>query len=296
VHVVVGGASGFLGTALTTHLRARGHEVTRLIRSGDPAGDASVWDPYAGRIDQVLVDRADAVVNLTGSPISKWPRTKARRTEILSSRLAATGTLAKAVAASSTPTVFISGSGMSWYGTDRGDDVLTEEGSPGKGFLADVAQQWEAAAAPAVEAGARTCFVRTSLVLSKDGGVLALMLPVWRLGGGARLGSGTQHMSLISRHDWVRGVEFLLEHETASGPFNFAMPDSVTNAQFTDVLGETVHRPTFLAVPGFAVKAVLGGISDDLLGSLHIVPAALGDAGFTFADPDLRAAFDSALA
>ena len=296
MHVVVGGASGFLGTALTAHLRARGHEVTRLVRSGDPAPDASTWDPSAGHVDQALIDRADAVVNLSGSPISQWPRTKARREEILSSRLTATTTLAQAVAASSTPTILISGSGMSWYGTDRGDELLTEASTPGDGFLADVAQQWEASAAPAVQSGARTCFVRTSLVLGKGGGVLALMLPVWKLGGGARLGSGRQHMSLISRHDWVRGVEFLLEHESASGAFNFVMPEAATNAEFTDALGAAVHRPTFLAVPAIAVKAALGGISDDLLGSLRISPDALTDAGFTFVDPDLRATIDSALA
>lgn len=296
MHVVVGGASGFLGSALSTHLGERGHLVTRLIRSGQPGDDTSVWDPAAGRIDQTLIDSADAVVNLSGSPISQWPRTKGRKQEILASRLSATSTLAGAVAASSTPTVFISGSGMSWYGTDRGDELLTETSSPGSGFLADVAQQWEAAAQPAIDAGARTCFVRTSLVLDKDGGMLSLMLPVWRLGGGARLGPGRQHMSLISRHDWVRGVEFLLEHDDASGPFNFAMPDTITNAQFTDALGEAVHRPTFLAVPGFAVKAGLGGLSDDLLGSLRIGPAALSQAGFVFCEPDLRAALDSALA
>lgn len=295
MHVVVGGASGFLGTALTTHLRARGHQVTRLVRSGEPGDDASLWDPYAGAVDHELVERADAVVNLTGSPISQWPRTAKRKDEILSSRLAATSTLARAVAASSTPTVFISGSGMSWYGTDRGSEELTETGTTGPGFLADVSRQWEAAAAPAVEAGARTCFVRTSLVLSKDGGVLGLMLPAWKLGGGARLGSGRQYMSLISRHDWVRGVEFLLEHDDASGPYNFAMPDAVTNAEFTDALGDAVHRPTFLAVPGFVVKAALGGISDDLLGSLRVAPAALTAAGFTFADPDLESALRSAL-
>jgi uncharacterized protein (TIGR01777 family) len=296
MHVVVGGASGFLGSALTTHLRDRGHQVTRLIRSGAPADDASAWDPAAGRVDQALIDRADAVVNLSGSPISQWPRTQARKREILRSRLSATSTLAKAVAASSTPTAFISGSGMSWYGTDRGAETLTESSSAGTGFLANVSQQWEAAAAPAVDAGARTCFVRTSLVLSKDGGLLALMLPVWKLGGGARLGSGRQHMSLISRHDWVRGVEFLLEHDDASGPFNFALPQAVTNAEFTDQLGDAVHRPTFLAVPGFAIKAALGGLSDDLLGSLRLSPAALGKAGFTFSEPDLRAALESALA
>jgi uncharacterized protein (TIGR01777 family) len=295
MHVVVGGASGFLGTALTDHLRARGHGVTRLVRSGDTASDASLWDPYGGTVDQQLIDRADAVVNLTGAPISKWPRTAKTKDEIRSSRLAATTTLAKAVAASSTPTVFISGSGMSWYGTDRGDDELTEASSAGSGFLAEVSQAWEAAAAPAVEAGARTCFVRTSLVLSKDGGVLKLMLPAWKLGGGARLGSGRQHMSLISLHDWVRGVEFLLEHDDASGPFNFSMPAAVTNAEFTDALGDAVHRPTFLAVPGFAVRAVLGGISDDLLGSLQVSPAGLTSAGFTFADPDLPATLESAL-
>jgi uncharacterized protein (TIGR01777 family) len=295
MHVVVGGASGFLGTALTTHLRARGHQVTRLVRSGEPGDDASSWDPYAGAVDQQLIDRADAVVNLTGAPISKWPRTAATKDEIRSSRLAATSTLAKAVATSSTPTAFISGSGMSWYGTDRGDEVLTEASSAGSGFLAEVSQAWEAAAAPAVDAGARTCFVRTSLVLDKDGGVLKLMLPAWKLGGGARLGSGRQYMSLISRHDWVRGVEFLLEHDDASGPFNFASPAAVTNAEFTDALGDAVHRPTFLAVPGFAIRAVLGGISDDLLGSLQVSPAALTAAGFTFADPDLRATLESAL-
>jgi uncharacterized protein (TIGR01777 family) len=295
MHVVVGGASGFLGTALTAHLRARGHVVTRLVRSGDASADASRWDPYAGTVDQRLIDRADAVVNLTGAPISKWPRTARAKDQIRSSRLAATTTLATAVAASSTPTVFISGSGMSWYGTDRGDEELTESSGPGTGFLAEVSQAWEAAAAPAVDAGARTCFVRTSLVLSKDGGVLKLMLPAWKLGGGARLGSGRQHMSLISRHDWVRGIEFLLEDETASGPFNFASPSAATNAQFTDALGEAVHRPTFLAVPGFAIRAVLGGIADDLLGSLRVSPAALTSAGFTFADPDLRATVESAL-
>jgi hypothetical protein len=269
--------------------------VTRLVRSGGPGDDASLWDPYAGTVDQQLIDRADAVVNLTGAPISKWPRTAKTKDEIRSSRLAATSTLAKAVAASSTPTVFISGSGMSWYGTDRGDEQLTEASSPGSGFLAEVSHAWEAAASPAVDAGARTCFVRTSLVLDKDGGVLKLMLPAWKLGGGAKLGSGRQYMSLISRHDWVRGIEFLLENDDASGPFNFAGPADATNAQYTDALGTAVHRPTFLAVPGFAVKAVLGGISDDLLGSLRVKPAALTAAGFTFADPDLRSVLDSAL-
>ena len=196
MHVVVGGASGFLGTALVTHLRARGHEVTRLVRSGDPAGDASVWDPAKGRIDQVLVDRADAVVNLSGSPISQWPRTAKRKKEILVTpdghRHARQGR--RHVDAHG---VHLRVRHVLVRRRPAGD-VLTEADGPGTGFLADVSQQWEAAAAPAVEAGARTCFVRTSLVLSQDGGMLWLMLPAWKLGGGAPR-SGRQHMSLISR-------------------------------------------------------------------------------------------------
>ncbi len=295
MHVVIGGASGFLGTPLVAHLREQGHEVTRLIRGGPPQADASVWDPKAGRVDQGLIDGADAVVNLSGSPISQWPRTPKRKREILDSRLTATATLAKAVATSDSPTVFLSGSGMSWYGVDRGDEVLTEASGPGTGFLADVSQQWEAAASPAVEAGARTCFLRTSLVLDSSGGMLGLMVPVWKLGGGAQLGPGRQHMSLIARTDWVRAVTHLLESDV-SGPVNLVMPDdTVTNAEFTDALGEAVNRPTFLRAPKFAVRAGLGGLSDDLLGSLRLAPQALTESGFTFQAPDLTSALAAAI-
>lgn len=295
MQIVVGGASGFLGTALTAHLRARGHQVTRLIRSGDPADDASTWDPRTGRIDQIVIDRADAVVNLSGSSISQWPRTRGRAREILESRLSTTSTLAKAIAASATPPAFISGSGMSRYGTDRGDEVLTESSSDGEGFLPDVVRQWEAAAAPAVDAGARVAFVRTSLVLDGGDGILALMIPVWKLGGGARLGSGRQYMSYISLHDWVRGVVMLIESPALSGPFNFATPDPVRNAEFTGALGQAVHRPTFLAVPAPALKLALGSISADLLGSLRLAPEALTNAGFTFAEPDIASVLETAL-
>ncbi|MGA8986644.1 TIGR01777 family oxidoreductase [Aeromicrobium sp.] len=295
MQVVIGGASGFLGTALTAHLRAGGHQVTRLVRSGDPADDSSIWDPSTGRIDQIVIDRADAVVNLSGSSISKWPRTRRRAREIVSSRTTTTGTLAKAVAASPTPPAMISASGMSYYGTDRGDEILTESSSSGEGFLPDVVRLWEAAASPAVDAGARVCFVRTSLVLDGDDGILGLMVPVWKLGGGARLGNGQQYMSFISLHDWVRGVQKLIESPELSGPFNFAAPTPVRNAEFTDALGTAVHRPTFLAAPAFALKLALGGISDDLLGSLRIAPLALTDAGFTFSEPNIESALEAAL-
>ena len=184
---------------------------------------------------------------------------------------------------------------MSWYGADRGDEVLNESSSAGEGFLADVCQAWEGATQPAASAGARVCFVRTSLVLDAGDGVLALMLPAWKLGGGAKLGNGRQHMSLISLNDWVRGVTFLIETPSAQGAFNFAMPDTSTNAEFTDELGKVVHRPTFLAAPKFILRAALGGIADDLLGSLRLSPTALLDAGFRFEQAELASALERAV-
>jgi uncharacterized protein (TIGR01777 family) len=295
MQVVIGGGSGFLGSALTKHLRSGGHDVTRLVRSGGTADDVSPWDPANGRVDQSVIDGADVVVNLSGSSISQWPRTKARKRELLQSRVCATSTLAKAVAASPKPPALISGSAMAWYGADRGDELLTESSSPGHGFLADVCHAWEGAAEPAVDAGSRVCFVRTSLVLDASHGILALMLPAWKLGGGAKLGNGKQYMSLISLNDWLRGVTFLIETPEANGPFNLTMPGSSTNAEYTEELGKAVHRPTFLAAPKFVLKTALGGAADDLLGSLRLSPEALLDAGFSFEQPDLTSVLTAAV-
>ena len=266
------------------------------MRSADPADDASLWDPYTGRIDQIVIDRADAVVNLSGASVAHWPRTEKRRRMILESRTAATGTLAKAVTASADPPALISSSGMSYYGVDRGDEVLTERtDAADSGFLPGVVQAWEGAASPAVEAGARVCFIRTTLVLKDDEGLLRFMLPAWKLGLGARLGPGRHYMSFISLNDWVRAATLLIESSDLRGPFNFGAPVPVTNAEFTDTLGEVVHRPTFLVAPRFALKAALGGMAGDLLGSMRVSPSALVDAGFTFEQPDLRSALEAAL-
>lgn len=294
MQVVIGGASGFLGTALTDHLRSSGHTVTRLVRSGG-GPDASLWDPAAGVIDQAVIDAADAVINLSGASISRWPRTRAYRQELLDSRTSPTSTIAQAIAQSSTPPVLLSGSAMGYYGSDRGDEVLTESSAAGEGFLADVVRAWEAAAAPAVEA-TRVVFLRTSLVLDKRGGLLKLMQIPFKLGGGAKLGSGSQFMSVISLSDWLRSVEFLMESSTARGPFNLSTPGSQTNADLTDELGKALHRPTFLKAPSIALKAALGtSIAADLLGSLRLSPDALTAAGFEFEHPDLRSTLRAAL-
>lgn len=296
MHVVVGGASGFLGSALVSHLREGGHQVTRLVRSGPAGSDSSLWDPAAGRIDQVLVDRADAVVNLSGATIARWPRTRSYKKTLWDSRVDSTTTLAKAVAASSTPTVLLSGSAMGVYGADRGQDRLAESAGRGEGFLADLCVAWEGATAPAEQAGQRVVHLRTGLPLDDDGGLLGPMLLPFKLGLGPRLGNGRQRMSVMSRRDWVRAVAFLLERESISGPVNLSLPDAPTNAEFTDALGDVLGRPTVLVAPAPVLRTALGALSDDLLGSLRMVPQVLLDAGFVFEDPDVTSALRSALA
>lgn len=291
--IVIGGASGFLGAPLVSHLRDRGHQVTALVRR--TAGkEESWWKPSERLIDQNLIDSADAVVNLSGSPIQQWPRTRSRKREILTSRVGATTTLARAVAAAPVPPVMLSGSGMSWYGVDRGDEVQTEASEPGSGFLADVTHEWEAATAPAIEAGARVAHLRTSVVLDCSGGALPLMALPFRIGLGARLGDGQQYFSTISLRDWVGAVTHVLEGGL-SGPVNLAGPDPVTNREFTRLLASALHRPALLAAPSFALRLALGGMADELLGSLRLHPTALLDDGYEFQDPDVASILKTAL-
>ncbi len=295
MHVVIGGASGFLGTALVAHLRNQGHQVTRLVRSDDTSSDASQWDPRTGRVDQIVIDRADAVVNLSGSSVGRFPRTGRVRRELLASRIDATTTLARAVAASENKPALMSGSAMGLYGPDRGDEILTETSEPGTGFLSELVQRWEQATQPAADAGARVCILRTTLPLDRRGGLLGPLLPMFKLGAGARLGSGRQYMAMVSLHDWLRAVTFLIEHPTASGPFNIGMPEPPTNSEFTDALGDALHRPTVLVAPTIVLRTVLGSVADDLLGSLRVDSLALREAGFTFDHQNIGEALEAAL-
>jgi len=295
MRVVISGASGFLGVPLVAHLRDQGHQVTRLVRSGSPGDDASLWDPASGRIDQILIDRADAVINLSGAPLAHWPWTASYRKKLLDSRVSCTLTLAEAIAAAPTPPIFISASAIGIYGSDRGSEKLTEESALGEGFLADLVRDWEAATGPAKDAGARVCNVRSSPVMHKDGGTLKTMLPIFKLRLGAKLSSGEQYFSMISRRDWLRGIAFLLDTDSASGPFNFANPSPATNAEFTRQLGKAIERVTFLTVPGFAIKTALGPLASDVLGSLRVIPEHLEAEGFGFSEPDLASTIAAAL-
>lgn len=300
MHVLVSGSSGFLGSALMPRLAAAGHRVTRLVRSrrGGAEGGASgrgmaevrAWAPDADALDPRVLDGIDAVIHLGGASIgSVWTR---RRKELLrTSRVRTTRLLAERIAsASPCPAVFVHASAVGYYG-DRGDEVLTEASAPGRGFLADLCRDWEAASMPAQDAGARVVRVRAGLVLSPRGGVLPVMLRPFRLGLGGRLGSGRQWMPWIALEDTVGVYLRALEDGALVGAVNAVAPEAVTNAEFTRALARAVRRPAFVAVPAFALAMLPGGMGKEtLLASERVVPQALHTAGFRFESPTLETA------
>ena len=272
--IVVSGASGLIGSALVPHLRGRGHDVIRLVRGAPATGEAR-WNPAAGELDPAVLEGCDAVIHLSGAGIGDKRWTAAYRREILESRTASTALLARTIAGlAHKPAVFLSGSAIGWYGA-RGDEVLDEQGSRGTGFLADVCVEWEAAAAPAAQAGVRTALLRTGIVLSPKGGALRKLLPLFRFGAGGRFGSGRQWQSWISIDDEVGAIEHLLT-APVSGPVNLVAPHAVTNAEFTRVLASVLKRPALVPVPAFGPRALLGrDLADALLFTgQRIVPRA----------------------
>src|SRR4051794_7197231 len=287
LNVLISGASGFLGTHLTEELIARGHAVVALVRRPSSLPDESSWDPYAGAYEREAFERADVVVNLAGSPTVGNPHSKRWARELRESRVTTTRVLAEAVAASGRRPAFLAGNAIAWYG-DHGDDVVTEEsGSTGDSLLTGVTRAWQDAAAPASDAGARVCILRTAPVIDKAVPPLKQLRSLTRLGLGARLGDGRQHMAMVSLRDWVGGVAHLVEHDDVSGPVNLCCPRTPTNAEFTTTLADALHRPSFATVPGFALKTGAGRMAPELLGSLNVVPAALEASGYVFRDPDV---------
>lgn len=269
--------------------------MCQLVR-GEPSGTGqSRWDPYAGVVDRALIEDAGAVVNLAGAPIAHWPWTESYKRQILDSRVATTGTLATAIAESDAKPALVNASGVGLYG-DRGDERLDEGSGPGDTFLASVVEKWEAATAPARDAGARVALARTSPVLDKSGGALKVMRLPFLLGVGGRIGSGKQWFASISLADYVAASMRLIEDDTLQGAFNLVAPGEATNAEFTRELGRALHRPTLIPVPAFAMKAVAGELSGEVLGSLRVAPARLLEAGFSFEHPTVREQLAAALA
>ena len=284
LNVVIAGASGFLGSHLSDELRARDHTVVALVRRPAHSSHESTWDPYAGVYDRAVIEGADVVVNLAGAPTVGNPHSKKWARELRESRVTTTRVLARAIAESERRPAFLAGNAIAWYG-DHGEQVVTEESeSTGDSLLTRVSREWQDAAEPAADAGARLCLLRTPPVMDRRSAPLKQLQLVTRLGLAARLGDGSQRMAMVSLRDWVGAVAFLAEHETASGPFNICCPQTPTNAEFTSALARAVHRKALLAVPRFAIQAGAGDLAPEALGSINLRPAALEDLGYRFQD------------
>ena len=286
MRIAITGSSGLIGTALTTSLRDAGHVVLRVVRHATEATDAIVWDPLGSGIDHTALEGVDAIVNLAGTGLGDRRWTAAVKHDIRDSRARANDTIARAAAKAGVP-VLVNGSAIGYYG-DTGARPVTEADGLGQGFLSDVVSALEAAARPAAEAGTRVTFARTGLVASAAGGAFARMLPLFRLGLGGPLGSGSQYWSAISLRDEVRAIEHLLT-TPLEGPVNCTAPTPVTNAEFTRALAHALRRPAFLPVPSIALRVAIGEFASDILASQRVIPSRLVASGFTFLDPDVSA-------
>ena len=288
--VLISGATGLIGSALIPVLVGGGHEITRLTRSPGSGGGVG-WNPDAGEIDTSRLEGHDAVVHLAGENIGegRWTREKKRR--ILESRTRGTRLLAEILASlPEPPDVMVSASAVGYYG-DRGNELLSEESGAGSDFLAEVCKAWEAAADPARGAGIRVVHPRNGVVLSTEGGALARLLPVFKLGGGGRIGGGRQWSSWIAMDDVVGAIVHALTHDSVEGPVNLVSPNPVTNVEFTRVLGKILNRPTIFPLPAPAARLMLGEVADALLlASQRVEPAKLKEVGYEFRYPELEGA------
>ncbi len=287
--VAISGSSGFLGRNLRHVLTTGGHRVLRLVRSRKKAGKGSVyWNPAEGKVDHDGLQGVDAIVHLAGEPLVGVRWTVAKKQEIMRSRRNGTEWIAHTAARlSPPPRVLVCASAVGYYG-NRGDEKLTEDGRPGRGFLAEVCKAWELAAAPARRAGIRVVHLRQGVALSPDGGALQLMLPAFRAGAGGRLGSGRQYLPWIGLDDTLGLILHAIVTPQVRGPINVTAPLPVTNATFTSVLGRVLRRPTLLPVPSLAVYALMGEMGRTvLLGGQRALPAKAERTGYEFLHPSI---------
>ena len=283
--IAVTGASGLIGSALCAQLKSDGHQVIKVVRRAARVADEVSWNPLKGEIDLAGLEGADAVFHLAGAGVGDKRWSAAYRSEILNSRLLSTTTIANACEQIQ-PEVFISASAIGYYG-ETGDRSVTETDRGGEDFLSIVCREWELVSnqAPSV----RTVKLRTGLVLDPTGGALGRMLPIFKFGLGGKLGSGKQWWSWITLHDQIRAMIFLMNSKI-EGPVNITSPNPVTNQQFTAALARALKRPAFFPAPAFALRAVLGGFSTEILGSKKVMPKVLLDNDFEFDYPHLLAA------
>jgi uncharacterized protein (TIGR01777 family) len=280
--IAISGASGLIGAELVRFLRAGGHEVLRLVRRAPASNDEIRWDPRTPTIDSARLEGIDAVVNLAGEPVAeRW--TAAHKRDIRDSRVDGTALIANTIATlQRAPRVLVNASAIGFYG-DRGDEALDERSGPGRGFLPDVARQWEAATEPARGRGTRVALARLGVVVSPRGGALGKLLPFFRVGAGGRIGNGRQWMSTIALDDVVGAIHHLLFTDAIAGPVNVTGPEPVTNGDFAHTLGRVLHRPSIATVPEFALRLAYGEMAEEtLLASQRVYPRVLEESGFRF--------------
>ncbi|MFE3324243.1 TIGR01777 family oxidoreductase [Streptomyces sp. NPDC059176] len=295
MRIAVTGSNGLIGTALVRSLRADGHDVVRLVRRTARGADEVEWDPLRQYVDAAGLIGCEAVVHLAGAGVGEHRWTEAYKKEIRDSRMLGTAAIAEAVASlEEPPRVLVCGSAIGYYG-DTGDRAVDESAPPGSGFLPAVCEEWEAAAAPAEEAGIRVAFARTGLVVAAEGGAWGRLFPVFRAGLGGRLGSGRQFWSFISLYDEVAALRHIVNTETVSGPVNLTAPEPITNREVTAAMGRVLHRPTLVTVPPVALRFALGEFASDVLASQRVVPAKLLASGFGFTFPSIDDSIRAAL-
>lgn len=287
MRIVIAGASGFLGRHVARALIGRGDDVTTLVRRAPAASSEQAWNPATGVLPAAALDGADAVINFCGLGIGDRRWSARRKLALRSSRIEPTTLLAAGCARHGVATL-INASAVGFYG-DRGDDVVTESAGHGNDFLAELCVEWEDAAERAAQSGVRVVRLRTGLVLGPDGGMLPRLRLLTKAMLGGRLGSGRQWWPWISVADYSAAVLFLA-HSSVRGAVNMTAPHPVTNAAFTAQLASVLHRPAPWVIPGFALRAALGGFASGILGGQRALPGALTDAGFRFLHPELDAA------
>ncbi|HIA46433.1 MAG TPA: TIGR01777 family protein [Candidatus Hydrogenedentes bacterium] len=284
MNILVAGASGLIGRALTQSLSDGRHEVCRLVRRDARESDEIAWDPATGVLNADDLTGFDAVVCLSGEEIadSRWSPSKRKR--ILESRVDSVRVLSDALAKSvSPPGVFVCASAIGCYGIEHGDTRLDESSGVGDDFLAEVCRDWEGAAGSLSGTDVRVVHLRLGIVLSREGGALAKMLLPFRLGLGGKLGSGRQWMSWVGLSDVVRAIIFAIEDEGVSGAVNVTAPNPVRNVEFTRSLAKSLHRYAPFTIPGFVIRMVLGEMGELLLlNGACVIPEKLLERGFEF--------------
>jgi len=295
--VLISGSYGLIGSALVRSLTAQGHQVTRLVRPGRPVtAGAIAWDPSSGTLELRSLEDFDAVVHLAGENIASGRWTAERKQRIRDSRVRGTTLLCSRLKnLEQPPNVAVFASAIGYYG-DRADEELDEDSPPGHGFVANLVREWEAASQPLEGTSIRVVRLRIGVVLSKDGGALAKMLPTFKRGLGGKFSSGRQYMSWITLDDLVGVIEHTITNDNLSGPVNAVGPKPMTNGEFTKTLGKVLSRPTLLSVPAFALHLAAGEMAEELLlASTRALPKKLQETGYHFLHPDLESGLRTVL-